>query len=135
MRIVFSRWVLKKHAFEHLRDLIGMLAGEGKTRRHGGEVDHRLRLDIDRLEPEPFGELPPRLRHETEVGQALLDGLDLTDLRQLRVGRGAAEFEELNVVPVDIEAVLLEIEPVVELRMAALGGEFPPADVGKAVDS
>src|SRR5207245_4485212 len=43
--------------------------------------------------------------------------------------------DELDVVPVRIKPVLLEVEPVVEAGMRAAGADLPPIEIGEPVDA
>jgi hypothetical protein len=135
MSMLCSGWVLKKWMRQ--------------ARRDGGEPDHRQRLDVDHLEPGIRSEQVRGRQQQRGIDLAVADpfphrgalllggfGLRAGALLGRLGGFHSVDFsDELDVVAVDIEAALLEKEPVVEAGMIAAGPDLLAGQVGDAVDA
>src|SRR5205823_10460591 len=69
-------------SFEEALDDIWMLLHEAEARRHGGELDHRQRLDVDHLEARCLGEQTCRRTEQGRVHYAVAH--PMPDRRRLR---------------------------------------------------
>jgi hypothetical protein len=137
-------------ALEEALDDLGMAVDERQARRDRGEPDHRQRLDVDDLEAGVGGEQMRRRQQQRGIDLAVAHPLPQRSALLRFCGRGGRAFEllggfrgfqavhladQLDLVAIDVEAALLEQQPIVEAGVVAAGADLPAAQVGDPVDA